>query len=132
MRQPGITMNYRKPKILIVDNYDSFTYNLVEIFREYGHCSYTVIKHDLIIPEEVSDYDAFLFSPGPGVPSDVPVMAGLLSLYHKEKSFLGICLGHQAIAEKFDARLVNLHYVRHGIKTRVRITAPDDYLFTGI
>jgi len=117
---------------MIVDNHDSFTYNLVQIIREYGGCSFDVVKGDQVDILGAGIYDGFLFSPGPGVPSGIPAMTSLLRLYHKTKSFLGICLGHQAIAEAFGMELIQMEVVRHGIDTLVRITDPSDYLFTGM
>lgn len=124
-------MNGLLPKILIIDNNDSFTYNLVQIFREYGRCAYTVIAHDRVDVAGAAEYDGILFSPGPGLPAEYPVMSELLDRYGGSKSFLGICLGHQAIAEHFGARLYNLGRVRHGIAEIVTVTDPDEMLFTG-
>jgi len=124
-------MNYKRPKILVVDNYDSFTYNLVQIIREHAKCDFDVIKNDKVNIACADIYDGFLFSPGPGVPSEAPVMEELLKAYIN-KSFLGICLGHQAIAETFGMKLVKLNNVRHGIKTKVRIVEPNDYIFDGM
>jgi len=125
-------MDNKNPDILVVDNYDSFTYNLVQIINEHGNCHYDVIMNDRLDMADADRYDGFLFSPGPGRPSDAPVMNELLRLYHKRKSFLGICLGHQAIAEAFGLHLVNLPTVRHGTKTKIRIVDPSDYLFSGL
>jgi anthranilate synthase component II len=121
-------MNYKRPNILVVDNYDSFTYNLIQILREQGKCDFDVIKNDKIDIGCAGKYDGFIFSPGPGVPAEAPVMAELLKAYNS-KSFLGICLGHQAIAETFGMKLVKLNTVRHGLKTVVRIIEPFDYIF---
>jgi anthranilate synthase component II len=124
-------MNYKRPNILVVDNYDSFTYNLVQIIREHGKCDFDVIKNDKINIAYAGKYDGFIFSPGPGIPAEAPVMAELLKAYYN-KSFLGICLGHQAIAETFGMKLVKLNNVRHGLKTVVRIIEPFDYIFDGM
>jgi anthranilate synthase component II len=124
-------MNYKRPKILVVDNYDSFTYNLIQIIREHGGCDYDVMKNDKIDIFTAGNYDGFIFSPGPGIPADAPVMEELLKTY-TNKSFLGICLGHQAIAETFGMRLVKLDSVRHGLKTKIRLTEPIDYIFDGM
>ncbi len=125
-------MNYNNPRILVVDNYDSYTYNLIQILEEDGMCDPDVIKNDVITIETAKPYDAILFSPGPGVPSEVPVLSELLMCYHTTKSFLGICLGHQAIAETFGGKIVNPGSVYHGLKTEVRIIDDTDYLFKGI
>jgi anthranilate synthase component 2 len=125
-------MNYRRPKILVVDNYDSFTFNLVQIMRECERCDFEVEKNDRIDPDSAGKYDGFLFSPGPGIPEEAPVMAELLGKYSGTKGFLGVCLGHQAIAEKYGLRLERLGTVRHGVKTRIRLTDPNDFLFKGM
>lgn len=125
-------MNYRRPRILIVDNYDSFTYNLVQIIREYDRCDFDIEMNDRISIAHAGRYDGFLFSPGPGVPAEAPVMAELLRSYSGTKSFLGICLGHQVIAETFGLKLVRLDNVRHGVSSRIRLTEPVDYIFKGM
>lgn len=125
-------MNYRRPRILVVDNYDSFTFNLVQMLIESDRCDFDVEKNDMINTEGVARYDGFLFSPGPGVPADAPVMAELLDKYSRRKGFLGVCLGHQAIAEKCGLELKRLDTVRHGVRTKVMLTNPDDWLFRGM
>lgn len=125
-------MNYRRPRILVVDNYDSFTFNLVQILRESDRCFFDVEKNDRIDTAGVARYDGFLFSPGPGVPTDSPVMAELLHKYSRRKAFLGVCLGHQAIVQACGLKLERLDTVRHGVKTRIRLTVPIDYLFEGM
>ena len=125
-------MNNGRPGILIVDNYDSFTYNLVQIIQEYGGCDFDVIKNDKVTIGRSSLYDGFLFSPGPGIPAEVPLMTSLLREYYSRKSFLGICLGHQAIAETFGLRLIKLDTVHHGIETAIQIIDPSDYIFEGM
>ena len=77
-------------------------------------------------------YDGFLFSPGPGIPGEAPIMSELLQAYHSNKSFLGICLGHQAIAETFGMKLIKLDTVRHGLKTTIKIIDSSDYIFEGM
>jgi len=125
-------MNNKCPRILIVDNYDSFTFNLVQILQEHGGCNFDVMKNDAVNIEYAAMYDGFLFSPGPGIPDEAPLMTELLREYHNKKSFLGICLGHQAIAETFGMNLAKLHTVRHGLKTTIRIIDPVDYIFEGM
>lgn len=125
-------MKYRRPKILVVDNYDSFTFNLVQMLRETDRCDFVTEKNDSIDAQSVARYDGFLFSPGPGVPSDAPVMTELLRKYSRRKGFLGICLGHQAIAETCGLKLERLDNVRHGVKTKIILVDPVDYLFAGI
>jgi len=121
-------MNTEKPRILIIDNYDSFTYNLVQIFKEHGGCNTEVMKNDKIDINYVSIYDGFLFSPGPGIPSEVPIMSELIRAFFNRKSIFGICLGHQAIAESFGMKLTKLDTVRHGIETVIKIIDSSDYI----
>ncbi len=108
-------------KLLIVDNYDSFTYNLVQMIEEAGCVSYDVIYHDLIDIEEAKKYDKILISPGPALPKDYPVLNKLFKLYGKDKCFLGICLGMQAMNEYFGGQLYNLSEVVHGQEHQVKI-----------
>jgi anthranilate synthase component 2 len=122
-------MDNERPKILIVDNYDSFTYNLVQIILEHGGCDFIVLKNDEVNIHYAAIYDGFLFSPGPGIPAEVTIMSELLRVYYCRKSILGICLGHQAIAETFGMKLVKLDTVRHGIETVIKIIDPSDYIF---
>ncbi len=116
-------------KILLLDNYDSFTYNLAQLVHKTGLCSFEVIKNDSILIEQVEEYDKILLSPGPGLPKDFPMMQEIIQQYKNSKPILGICLGHQAIAETFGARLRNLSSVLHGVRTRASILDEDDYLF---
>ena len=125
-------MNINSPRILMVDNYDSFTYNLVQIIQEQGGCSVDVQKNDRINIDTVSEYDGFLFSPGPGIPKESPLMSELLRLYSSKKSILGICLGHQAIAETYGMQLIKLNSVRHGLRTTIKIIDSSDYIFEGV
>jgi anthranilate synthase component 2 len=125
-------MNIKRPKILIVDNYDSFTYNLVQIIQEHGGCNFDVMKNNAVNIAYAAIYDGFLFSPGPGIPNESPSMTELLRVYHSKKSFLGICLGHQAIAENFGMELLRLDIVRHGLKTIIKIIDSSDYIFEGV
>jgi anthranilate synthase component II len=118
--------------VLVVDNHDSFTYNLVQILEEHGGCHVDVAKNDAISIPETGRYAGFVFSPGPGLPSGAPVMAGLLRAHCRTKSFLGICLGHQAIGEAFGMKLVRLSPVRHGTKARIQTINPPDLLFAGM
>ena len=120
-------------KILVLDNYDSFTYNLVYILRQLGHSSnLDVFRNDKISIDSVADYDKILLSPGPGVPADAGIMPALVQRYSVEKSILGICLGHQGIGEAFGAELINLSTVKHGIEDVATISEPAHYLFNGL
>ena len=118
-------------KILVLDNYDSFTYNLVYIIRQLGYGGQMdVIRNDKISLEDVDRYDKILLSPGPGVPSEAGIMPELLKKYSATKSILGVCLGHQAIGEAAGGRLINLAEVLHGVASKV--TVQKDLLFEGI
>jgi len=120
-------------KILVFDNYDSFTYNLVHIIRELGYDEgMEIFRNDKIALEKINRYDKILLSPGPGVPKDAGIMETLIEHYAPTKSILGICLGHQGIAEVFDAELYNMPVVLHGITTEARILAQEDYIFNGV
>lgn len=118
-------------KILVLDNYDSFTYNLVYIIRQLGYGEQMdVYRNDKISLDDVDHYDKILLSPGPGVPEEAGIMPGLLKKYAGTKSILGVCLGHQAIGEAFGGDLINLSEVLHGIASTV--TVDEDMLFTGV
>ena len=118
-------------KILIFDNYDSFTYNLYHLVKELGHTDIDVIRNDKMALEEVEKYDKIILSPGPGIPSEAGLLLPLIKRYAPTKSILGVCLGHQALAESFGARLINLEEVYHGVATPINWVG-DDYLFNGL
>lgn len=115
-------------KILIFDNYDSFTYNLVHLVKELGYTDVDVFRNDKIALEDVAKYDKIILSPGPGIPSEAGLLLPLIKEYAGKKPILGVCLGHQAIGEAFGALLKNLEDVYHGVATRISITQPD-YIF---
>ncbi len=108
-------------KILIFDNYDSFTYNLVHLVEKILHQKVDVFRNDAIELEAVNNYDKIILSPGPGVPSEAGLLLPLIKNYASTKSILGVCLGHQAIAEAFGGTLVNLTKVYHGVATSIKI-----------
>jgi anthranilate synthase component 2 len=118
-------------KILVLDNYDSFTYNLVHLLKVLG-ATPEVHRNDKISLDEVAAYDKILLSPGPGLPTDAGIMPELIRRYASEKSILGVCLGHQAIGEAFGGSLVNLGEVVHGIATQTTILKHEHTLFEGI
>lgn len=119
-------------KILVLDNYDSFTYNLVHLIDELGYGDkMQVFRNDKISLEEVGNYDKILLSPGPGIPSEAGIMQELIKMYASKKSILGVCLGHQGIAEAFGGKLENMTEVLHGIATKIRIVNGDP-LYSGI
>lgn len=113
-------------KLLILDNYDSFTYNLVQLVEQNQAWDYDVIKNDDIKLEEVQVYDKILLSPGPGLPSEAGIMPQLIKEYAAHKSILGVCLGHHAIAEAFGGSLFNFKQAIHGIKRKVDLLLEDE------
>lgn len=118
-------------KILVLDNYDSFTYNLVHILRALGYAP-AIYRNDKISVEEVAAYDKILLSPGPGVPDEAGIMKQVIQEYAATKSILGICLGHQGIAEVFGARLFNIPKVLHGVTSLSTLVGDPDYLFKNV
>lgn len=118
-------------RILVFDNYDSFTYNLVHLIKSLGFNKIDVFRNDKIALEDVDKYDKIILSPGPGIPSEAGILLPLIKEYASKKPILGVCLGHQAIGEAFGAKLENLQDVYHGIATSANIVS-SDYLFQGI
>ncbi|MFN7601050.1 MAG: anthranilate synthase component II, partial [Bacteroidota bacterium] len=118
-------------KILVLDNYDSFTYNLVHIIRELGY-GMDIYRNDQISVEAVGQYDKILLSPGPGIPDEAGIMKQVIRQYAASKSILGVCLGHQGIAECFGAKLFNLPYVLHGVTSALQVTDAGEKLFAGL
>ncbi len=118
-------------KILVLDNYDSFTYNLVYILRELGERP-DVIRNDKITLEAVGQYNKILLSPGPGIPSEAGIMQALIAEYGPTKSILGVCLGHQGIGEAFGARLKNLGDVLHGVAHKATVIDRHERLFDNL
>jgi anthranilate synthase component 2 len=108
-------------KILVFDNYDSFTYNLVHLVQKIIHDRVDVFRNDQIPLEKVKEYDKIILSPGPGIPVEAGLMLPLIKEYAGSKAILGVCLGHQAIGEAFGGKLVNLSTVYHGVATPVKI-----------
>ncbi|OYU55338.1 MAG: aminodeoxychorismate/anthranilate synthase component II [Chitinophagaceae bacterium BSSC1] len=122
-------------KILVFDNYDSFTYNLVHLVEQITGNPVDVYRNDELPLEKVKDYDKILLSPGPGVPSEAGLLLPLIKEYAATKSILGVCLGHQAIGEAFGGTLTNLSTVYHGIATPVQQIANEgkhSRLFDGL
>lgn len=118
-------------RILVLDNYDSFTYNIVQIVKDLGY-KVDVYRNDKISLEEVGNYDKIILSPGPGVPSESGILLDVIKTYASKKSIFGICLGEQAIGEAFGAKLTNLSSVYHGISSKIKITKQDEYTFAGL
>lgn len=118
-------------KILLLDNYDSFTYNLLHVVKELGATDVEVFRNDEIELDEVERFDKIILSPGPGVPEESGLLLPIIKRFAPTKSILGVCLGHQAIGEAFGANLENLKEVYHGIQSPIKIVK-DDLLFTGL
>ncbi|MDR3273112.1 MAG: aminodeoxychorismate/anthranilate synthase component II [Flavobacteriaceae bacterium] len=118
-------------KILIFDNYDSFTYNLVHLVKTLGCHDLDVFRNDRLELSEVEKYDKIILSPGPGIPSEAGLLLPLIEKYAPQKSILGVCLGEQAIGEVFGALLTNLDEVYHGVATQINIIEKD-YIFDGL
>ena len=117
-------------KVCMIDNYDSFTYNLVHLVKELG-ADITVFRNDQFQLEDLEPFDKIMLSPGPGIPSEAGLLLDVIRTYAARKPILGVCLGHQAIGEAFGGQLENLSDVFHGVATPCHLTS-DDPLFSGI
>ncbi|MDD4490820.1 MAG: aminodeoxychorismate/anthranilate synthase component II [Paludibacter sp.] len=118
-------------KILVFDNYDSFTYNIVHALKKLGYNDVEVQRNDQIALAEIARFDKIILSPGPGVPSDSGILLDLIKTYAASKSILGICLGEQAIAEAFGGKLINLPEVHHGVTSEIQVLE-NDVLFNNL
>lgn len=118
-------------RIVVIDNYDSFTYNLVYLLRDLGVKNLEIYRNDSYDSKVVEKADKLLFSPGPGIPSEAGDMLKLIKQYANQKSILGVCLGHQAIGEYFGAKLIQLNNVYHGVSTKININNQNP-LFKGL
>ncbi|MBO6606077.1 aminodeoxychorismate/anthranilate synthase component II [Psychroserpens sp.] len=118
-------------KVLVIDNYDSFTYNLVHYLEDLD-CEVTVKRNDKLSLEDVKDFNKIVLSPGPGIPDEAGLLKDIIKTYASTKSILGVCLGQQAIGEVFGGTLINLDDVYHGVATHVNITVDDESLFKGL
>lgn len=119
-------------KILVFDNYDSFTYNLVHLVEHIIDEKVDVYRNDAIALEEVNQYDKIILSPGPGIPEESGLLLPLIKEYAATKSILGVCLGQQAIGEAFGAKLINLKDVYHGVATPVKLLNRNVKIFQGL
>ena len=117
-------------KIVIIDNYDSFTYNLSHLVKELG-AEVTVYRNDQFEMSQLEEFDKIILSPGPGIPCEAGLLLDVIKAYAGKKPILGVCLGHQAIGESFGGKLTNIGEVVHGVATPCHITK-DDYLFEGL
>ncbi len=118
-------------KVLVIDNYDSFTYNLVHYLEDLN-CDVTVVRNDKLTLEDVKPFDKIVLSPGPGIPDEAGLLKPIIETYAPTKSILGVCLGQQAIGEVFGGSLINLDEVYHGVATQVTISVDDEPLFKGM
>lgn len=117
-------------KILVIDNYDSFTYNLVHYLEDLG-CEVVVKRNDQLKLEEVDDFEKIVLSPGPGIPDEAGLLKEIIAKYAPTKSIFGVCLGQQAIGEVFGGKLINLDEVYHGVATKI-ILENEEPLFEGL
>jgi len=117
-------------KVLVIDNYDSFTYNLVHYLKDLD-CDVTVKRNDKLTLEEAEPFDKIVLSPGPGIPDEAGLLKLIIQKYASTKSILGVCLGQQAICEVFGGKIINLKTVYHGVATKINITVEDESLFYG-
>ncbi|SDS04441.1 anthranilate synthase component 2 [Winogradskyella sediminis] len=123
--------NIKMKKILVIDNYDSFTYNLVHYLEDLN-CEVTVKRNDKLTLEEADAFDKIVLSPGPGIPDEAGLLKQIIKTYAPTKSILGVCLGQQAIGEVFGGSLENLDHVFHGVATQVSVSVDDEPLFNGL
>ena len=119
-----------KKNVIVIDNYDSFTYNLVHYLEELG-CMITVKRNDKLKIDELAGYEKIVLSPGPGIPSEAGLLKEIIAKYSESKSILGVCLGHQAISEVFGGEILNLEKVFHGVATKINVIK-NDPLFENI
>jgi len=119
-------------KILVFDNYDSFTYNLVHLVEKITHLKADVYRNDQLPLEKVNDYDKIILSPGPGIPEEAGMLLPLIKEFASTKPILGVCLGHQAIGQAFGGELVNLSKVFHGVATNCKLIPGKSALFEGL
>lgn len=117
--------------IVVIDNYDSFTYNLVHYLKLLGS-KVTVVRNDEFELEELEQFDKIVLSPGPGIPSEAGLLKAVIQKYYETKSILGVCLGQQAIGEVFGGSLINLEKVHHGVAATIKLTVSDELLYEGL
>jgi anthranilate synthase component 2 len=118
-------------KVVVIDNYDSFVYNLVH-YLEALNCEVTVLRNDRFQLEVLEDFDKILLSPGPGIPDEAGLLKEVIKMYAKSKPILGVCLGQQAIGEVFGGTITNLNSVFHGVATTANVVVRDESLFRGL
>ena len=118
-------------KVLVIDNYDSFTFNLVHYLEELN-CEVIVLRNDEFELEEISKYNSIIISPGAGIPSESNILSNVIFTYASSKKILGICLGQQAIGEFYGGTLLNLNKVYHGVATNIKVIVGDEILFKNL
>ena len=118
-------------KILVIDNYDSFTFNLVHYLEDLD-CDVTVLRNDKFNLEDIQQFDKIVLSPGPGIPDEAGLLKAAIQRYAPTKSILGVCLGQQSIGEVFGGQIINLEEVYHGVHTDVSICVDNETLFNGM
>lgn len=119
-------------KVLVFDNYDSFTYNLVQIIERILNHKVDVVRNDQITLEQIGQYDKIILSPGPGIPEEAGILLDLIKAYAPTKSILGVCLGQQAIAEAFGGNLINLSEIFHGVATSAELVKENTKIFRNL
>ena len=120
-----------KTKVLVIDNYDSFTYNLVHYLEDLN-CNVSVVRNDKLSLDDIKPFNKIVLSPGPGIPDEAGLLKAIIETFAPTKSILGVCLGQQAIGDVFGGTLINLDEVYHGVATNVTITVDDESLFNGL
>lgn len=118
--------------VLLLDNYDSFTYNLAHVISDVLDKPFDIIRNDQITVEECEKYDTIILSPGPGIPDEAGILKQVIEKYRDSKNIFGVCLGCQAIGEVYGGTLSNLDTVYHGVETPMNVTIEDELLFKGI
>jgi len=129
---PSATTHQPSSKILVFDNYDSFTYNLVQMIERILDTKVDVVKNDQITLADIDQYDKIVLSPGPGIPEEAGILLDLIRAYAPTKSILGVCLGQQAIAEAFGGNLINLTEIYHGVATPAEVVKDDTKIFRNL
>ncbi len=119
-------------KIVVIDNYDSFTYNLAHALNQITGSAVDVYRNDRVKVVELEPYSHIVLSPGPGIPDEAGMLKEIIREFAPRKRMLGVCLGHQAIAEVFGGKLINIPKVFHGVATRIRVLDREDYLYRNI
>ena len=121
----------RRSRVLVIDNYDSFTYNLVHYLEDLD-CEVTVKRNDKLDLTEVEAFNKIVLSPGPGIPDEAGLLKLIIETFAPTKSILGVCLGQQAICEVFGGKIINLDKVYHGVSTTINITAGDEVIYENL